>query len=80
MAVTPDTNLTLIKLPIELDANNQLTFTDATAQHNYFDSITGNLDVEGFTYQRKDSIIRYPAHMDTIIEYNYCMYQNENYR
>lgn len=79
MAITPDTNLTLIKLPIELDSNNQLTFLNATAQHTYFDGLTGNLDVENFTYQRKDSVIRYPAHMDTIINYNYCMYQNENY-
>lgn len=79
MAITPDTNLTLIKLPIELDSNNQLTFSTALQQHTYFDSLTDNLDVERFTYQRKDGIIRYPAHIDTIITYNYCMYQNENY-
>ncbi|MBQ5474972.1 MAG: hypothetical protein IIT65_09850 [Lachnospiraceae bacterium] len=79
MAITPDTNLTLIKLPIELDSNNQLTFASATAQHTYFDGLTDNLDAENFTYQRKDSVIRYPAHMDSIINYNYCMYQNENY-
>ena len=78
-AVTPDTNLTIIKLPIELDSNNQLTFASATAQHTYFDSLTDNLDVENFSYQRKDGVIRYPAHIDTIYNYNYCMYQNENY-
>ena len=79
MAITPNTNLTLIKLPIELDSNNQLTFSNAAAQHTYFDSISGNLDAENFTYQRKDSVIRFPAHIDSIIHYNYCMYQNENY-
>lgn len=79
MAISPNTNLTLIKLPIELDSNNQLTFTNKQAQFNYFDNLNDNLAVENFTYQRKDSVIRYPAHMDTIINYNYCMYQNENY-
>lgn len=79
MAITPNTNLTLIKLPIELDSNNQLTFVNEQAQFNYFDNLSDNLSVENFTYQRKDSVIRYPAHMDTIINYNYCMYQNENY-
>lgn len=77
-AITPSSNLRLLKLPIELDNNNQLTFADINTQTSYFLSIT-HLEETDFTYQRKDSIIRYPAHIDSIIEYNYCMYQNENY-
>lgn len=78
MAVTPSTNLYLLKVPLEIDNKNQLTFTNKESQFDYF----ANLDaivVDNFTYQRKDSVIRYPAHIDSIIEYNYCMYQNENY-
>lgn len=77
-AITPQTELRLIKCPIESDNRNQLTFADATAQYNYFNSLP-HLVVDNFTYQRKDSVIRYPAHIDTILEYNYVMYQNEAY-
>lgn len=77
-AVTPDTNLKLIKLDNELDSSNQLTFSNVQAQTTYFLGLTG-LNVDYFTYQRKDSIIRYPAHIDSILEYNYVMYQNEHY-
>ena len=78
MAITPSSNLRLIKLPIELDNNNQLTFSNVNQQTSYFLS-KESIEEDDFTYQRKDSIIRYPAHIDSIIEYNYCMYQNENY-
>ena len=77
-AITPSTNLKLLKVPIEIDEKNQLTFTNLTAQYNYFTSLP-KIESEKFSYQRKDSVIRYPAHIDTIIEYNYVMYQNENY-
>ena len=77
-AITPQTELRLIKCPIESDNRNQLTFSNATDQYNYFNSLP-HLEVDNFTYQRKDSVIRYPAHIDTILEYNYVMYQNEAY-
>ena len=77
-AITPQTELRLIKCPIESDNRNQLTFSNATAQYNYFNSLP-HLEVDNFTYQRKDSVIRYPAHIDSIMTYNYVMYQNEAY-
>lgn len=77
-AITPSTNLKLLKVPIEIDEKNQLTFSNLTAQYNYFNSLP-KIESEKFSYQRKDSIIRYPAHIDTILGYNYVMYQNENY-
>lgn len=77
-AITPQTELRLIKCPIESDNRNQMTFNNSTSQYNYFNSLP-HLIVDNFTYQRKDSIIRYPAHIDTILDYNYVMYQNENY-
>lgn len=77
-AITPQTNLKLLICPIESDNRNQLTFNSDTDQYNYFNSLD-KLEVDNFTYQRKDSVIRYPAHIDTILQYNYVMYQNENY-
>ena len=77
-AITPQTELRLIKCPIESDNRNQITFSNATAQYNYFNSLS-HLTVDNFTYQRKDSVIRYPAHIDSILGYNYVMYQNEAY-
>ena len=77
-AITPQTELRLLKCPLEEDNRNQLTFANETAQYNYFNSLP-SIDCEEFTYQRKDSVIRFPAHIDTIIGYNYVMYRNENY-
>ena len=77
-AITPQTDLKLLKCPIESDNRNQLTFANETAQRNYFNSLP-KLEVYNFTYQRKDSVIRYPAHIDTILTYNYVMYQNDAY-
>lgn len=78
MAVTPTTDLILLKLPIELDDENQLTFASASAQATYFQSLQ-KLVADKFTYQRRESAIRYPAEIDSIIQYNYVMYKNTNY-
>lgn len=77
-AITPSTNLYLLKNPHNLSNENQLTFANTTTQFNYFSSLT-KLAVDNFTYQRKDYIIRYNACIDDILDYNYCMYQNEAY-
>lgn len=78
MAITPDSELKLLKVPIEIDNRNQLTFANATEQYNYFNGLD-KLEVDEYTYQRKDSIIRYGEHIDNLLEYNYCMYRNDNY-
>ena len=78
MAVTPDTEIRLIKSNLDLDENNQINFANATAQYNYFNSLT-HLTIQSASYQRKDNYIRYPAHIDSIIQYNYCMYKNTHY-
>lgn len=76
--IAPNTDLILLKCPIELDQANQLTFSNATAQYNYFNGLT-KLEIGGFTYQRKDGKIRYPACADDLYSYNYCMYRNSSY-
>jgi hypothetical protein len=78
MAISPSTDLYLLKLPIELNDENQLTFANATAQATYFLSLD-KIGETDFTYQRRENAIRYPAHIDSIIQYNYVMYKNENY-
>lgn len=77
-AITPSTNLKLLKNPNNLSNLNQLTFANATAQFNYFNGLS-KLEVTDFTYQRKDYVIRYKACIDDILDYNYVMYQNYAY-
>lgn len=77
-AITPQTELKLLKCPIEEDNRNQIKFNNITAQTSYFNSLP-SLDVDNFTYQRHNGVIRYPSHIDNILNYNYVMYQNEAY-
>ena len=78
MAIQPNTNLYLLKCPLELSNKHQLTFSNKNQQFEYFSNLE-NLEINRISYQRKDSVIRYPAHIDSLLEYNYCMYQNDNY-
>ena len=75
-AITPQTELRLVKCPIEKDNLNQINFASKEAQYNYFNSLT-HITADKFTYQRKDGIIRFPDHIDNLLGYNYVMYQNE---
>lgn len=79
MVITPNSDVILLKCPLELDQENQLSFANATAQYNYFNGLTKYTAGTNFTYQRKDGIIRIPAKFDDLIEYNYVMYRNDNY-
>ena len=73
--IAPSTDIYLLKLPIELDDENQLTFASASAQATYFQSLA-KIQLDDGTYQRRDDAIRYPGTLDSIIQYNYCMYKN----
>ena len=76
--IAPQTDVFLLKVPLEIDNTNQLTFANATAQFNYFNSLP-KLGYDNFTYQRKDGTLRIPALIDDIIQYNYVMYRNEGF-
>lgn len=78
MVIAPNSNITLLKVPLELSNKNQLTFESKQAQFNYFNSLT-KIELENATYQRKEGVIRFPELIDNLYEYNYVMYQNENY-
>ena len=68
--IAPNSEIYLIKCPIELDNLNQLSFANATAQHNYFNGLP-KLSLTNATFQRKDGTIRWPGSMESIIGYNY---------
>lgn len=76
--IEPNSEIYLLKSPIELDNDNQLNFSSATAQHNYFNGLTKRTLVNA-TFQRKDGYIRWPESMENILDYNYCMYRNKNH-
>lgn len=78
MAITPNTEIRIIKVPLSIDNKNQITFSSKQAQEEYFKSLPF-IEMDNCTYQRKDSVIRFNAHIDDIIEYNYVMYKNNNY-
>lgn len=76
--ITPNSDVILLKVPLEISDANQLTFASATAQYNYFYGLP-KLTFDKFTYQRKDNTIRVPALVDTLYSYNYVMYRNTNH-
>lgn len=76
--IAPNSEIYLIKCPLELDNLNQLSFSNATAQHNYFNGLT-KLSLANATFQRKDGTIRWPGSMESILGYNYCMYRNKSH-
>jgi len=80
--ITPNTNIRLLKTPMELNDANTLSFESETTKYNYFNSLP-KVELIGATYQRKDEVLRYPTTSDLtfedLIEYNYCMYQNASY-
>lgn len=76
--ITPQTDLILLKVPLEIDETNQLNFATATAQYNYFNSLP-KIAVDDFTYQRADDVVRFGLSYDDVISYNYCMYRNNEF-
>ena len=77
--ITPNSDVILLKVPLEIDEANQLTFSNATAQYNYFNGLTGKRVLDKYTYQRKDDTIRVGDLYDNLYSYNYVMYRNTNH-
>jgi len=85
MAVTPNTVVHFLNVPLENNYKNQIYFTNRTNQTTYMltkkvKTPDGDpLTFSNLTYQRKDSVIRVPVHIDQMINANYVMYQNTSY-
>ena len=77
-AIPPQSDVILLKVPIELDEKNQINFETATEQYNYFHNLP-QISFDRFTYQRKDGTITVPTLVDNVYGYNYVMYRNENF-
>ena len=60
MVIVPNSKLYLLKSPLKLDNNNQITFATATDQYNYFISLP-KIYYENVTYIRKDNVLRFPT-------------------
>ena len=82
MVVTPNSRCILLKSPLKLDNFNQITFSNAGDQFNYFYNLP-KIEHWNYTYVRKDGVIRAETNDDLtfedLLEYNYCMYQNTHY-
>lgn len=76
--ITPQTDIYLLKVPLEISDMNQLTFANKQAQYNYFNSLP-KLQAGDYTYQRKDGTLRFAGQFDDLLNYNYCMYRNDAY-
>lgn len=88
MVIIPNSKIVLLKSPLRLDNYNQITFSNAEAQYNYFNSLP-KLELQNATYQRKDGVIRFPTKteknpnlpvFEDLLLYNYVMYQNTSYK
>lgn len=79
MVISPNNEIVLLNVPIEIDNKNQLTFSDSNAQFNYFRNITDQKAYDKITYIRKDNYVVVKDNFDNLLKYNYCMYQNENF-
>lgn len=68
----------LLNTPLEDDMKNTLYFASASAQQTYMQNniLKSYLNV---SYQRDTSTFRCPAHIDTIRNCNYMMFQNTAY-
>ena len=72
--ITPDTYVRLMRC--DITPEHQLTFSDISAQTNFFNNL-GGLQISDFTYQRKDNVIRWAGLYEDIEKYNYLVYCNE---
>ena len=75
MTITPQGQLYLCKTKLENDYKNQLTFSSATAQINYFNS-TVQHTFDNYTYIKKDNVVQVGKNIDEIIDCNYLFYKN----
>lgn len=72
------TEVRLLNVPLENDYLHTLYFSSLEKQSSYFLGRAVKVYTD-FNYQRKDNIIRVPAHYDSILNCNYVMYRNSAY-
>ena len=78
VSITPQGDIYLCKTPLENDYKNQLTFSNATNQFNYFNGKVFR-SFNDYTYIKHDNIIKVGANIDEIVNCNYLFYRNEGF-
>lgn len=78
MTITPQGQVYLCKTKLKNDYKNQLTFSSATEQLNYFNS-TIEHTFDNYTYIKKDNVVKVGANIDEIIDCNYLFYKNTGF-
>ena len=78
MIIAPETEIYLLKAPLEADEMHQLDFVNETAQVNYFQSLP-KLALMNATYQRENGVMYVGFNIEQIRTYNYVMYKNKQY-
>lgn len=78
MIIAPETEIYLLKAPLEADEMHQLDFANVEAQVNYFQSLP-KLALMNATYQRENSVMYVGFNIEQIRTYNYVMYKNKQY-
>lgn len=79
MVITPQTEIILLHVPIEISNKNQLTFSNPNAQFNYFRNLSEQYVEDNCTYLRKNGYAVVNLNYDEASKYNYVMYQNESF-
>lgn len=77
-SIAPNSEIWLIKAPIESDNLNHLNFASQTAQLNYFKNLP-HITYTKYMYMRHDSSIQIEGNAEDIMRYNYMLYKNAAY-
>ena len=75
ISINPNTQIKLVKVPLETDYKNTFTFSSLSSQSSYFNGLNG-ISLSNYTYVRKDQKIRIEKNYDEICNYNYLFYDN----
>ena len=79
MAFAPITTVRLCRaVPLDNTYRDQLTFDNRAAQEAFFAGKT-QYSAGDLSYQRENSMIRYPAQYDALVDCNYLCYRNPQF-
>ena len=79
MAFAPITTVRLCRaVPLDNTYRDQLTFDNRAAQESFFAGKT-QYSAGDLSYQRENSMIRYPAQYDALVDCNYLCYRNPQF-
>lgn len=76
--IIPQTEVRLLKTPLEMDSEHTLSFSNINNQTNYFLNRTFK-SYNDFTYQKENQSLVVPEPYDTICTCNYLMYKNTGF-